>query len=92
MSKRTFKREELQEILWRDAGQVHVDEIVSHTRWSVHHRFIFSPEGEANLYETSYSTAATEMQCEKPWEYEDTVECQEVEAFEKKVVDYRPVE
>jgi hypothetical protein len=91
MSKRTFTREKLLAILYGDEGRVHLDEIKDHDRWSVRHRFVFSPEGEERYYETSYSRAATELQCGRPWEYQDTIDCMEVEPFEKIVIDYRLV-
>ena len=61
-----------------------LDEITDTSRWSIHHRIIFKHEGK--FYETYYSEGATEMQDESPWEYEDEVECDEVELKEVKVV------
>lgn len=61
-----------------------LDEITDTSRWSVHHRIIFKHEGK--FYETYYSEGATEMQDESPWEYDDEVECDEVELKEVKVV------
>jgi hypothetical protein len=91
MSKRTFTREELQSILYGDVGKVLVDQVVSTGRWATTHRFVFQPDDSAKLYETEYSKAATELQVERPWEYQDEVECSEVEAFEMKVTGYRLV-
>ncbi|MEK4122065.1 hypothetical protein [Lysinibacillus sp. FSL K6-0102] len=61
-----------------------LDEITDTSRWSIHHRIIFKHEGK--FYETYYSEGATEMQDERPWEYEDEVECDEVELKEVKVL------
>jgi len=61
-----------------------LDEIIDTSRWSIHHRIIFEHEGK--FYETYYSEGATEMQDESPWEYEDEVECYEVELKEVKVL------
>ncbi|MCL1696387.1 hypothetical protein [Lysinibacillus sp. BPa_S21] len=61
-----------------------LDEITDTSRWSVHHRIIFKHDGK--FYEAYYSEGATEMQDERPWEYEDEVECDEVELKEVKVV------
>jgi hypothetical protein len=60
-----------------------LDEITDTSRWSVHHRIIFAYRGR--FYETNYSVGATEMQDESPWEYDDQVECIEVELKEVKV-------
>ncbi|MGM9987353.1 MAG: hypothetical protein ACI35O_09015 [Bacillaceae bacterium] len=65
-----------------------LDEITETSRWSIHHRIIFSYQGR--FYETHYSEGATEMQDESPWEYEDQVECQEVELKEVKVKKWVP--
>ena len=60
-----------------------LNEITDTSRWSVYHRIVFGYEGK--FYETHYSEGATEMQDESPWEYEDEVECDEVELKEVKV-------
>lgn len=60
-----------------------LDEITDTSRWSVHHRIVFEYEGK--FYEAYYSEGATEMQDESAWEYEDEVECDEVELKEVKV-------
>lgn len=60
-----------------------LDEITDTSRWSIHHRIVFSYQGK--FWETYYSEGATEMQDESPWEYEDEVECCEVELKEVKV-------
>jgi hypothetical protein len=60
-----------------------LDEITNTSRWSIHHRIIFAYQGR--FYETYYSVGATEMQDEMPWEYDDEVECFEVELKEIKV-------
>ena len=57
-----------------------LDEITDTSRWSVHHRIIFSYQGR--FWETYYSEGATEMQDEGPWEYDEEVECYEVELKE----------
>lgn len=60
-----------------------LDEITDTSRWSIHHRIIFAYQEK--FWETYYSEGATEMQDESPWEYEDEVECSEVELKEVKV-------
>jgi hypothetical protein len=91
MGKRTFTKQQLQAVLWGDEGKIVLNEIIDKSRWSTIHRLIFMPEGETKLYEASYSRGATEQQDEQPWQYVDEDECVEVEAFEKTVIDYRPV-
>ena len=60
-----------------------LDEITDTSRWSIHHRIIFAYQGR--FYETYYSEGATEMQDESPWEYDNQVDCYEVEIKEVKV-------
>ena len=92
MSKRTFTKKQLRAILWDEEGEVVLNKITGTGRWDTHYRFIFKPEGEDKLYETEYSKGSTEQQdSQGPWEYEDEIECDEVEAYEKTVTDYRPV-
>lgn len=57
------------------------DNIIDNSRWSIVHEIIFEHDGK--FYQTYYSVGATECQDESPWEYEDEVECTEVE---KKIV------
>lgn len=66
-----FMKDEL-DLPWRAIE----DEVVGNSRWSVQHSIIFEYQGK--FYSTSYSVGATEMQDERPWEYEDTVDCYEV--------------
>lgn len=56
------------------------DTIVDTSRWSEIHEIVFAHDGK--FYETSYSQGLTEMQDESPWEYENEVECYEVELKE----------
>lgn len=51
--------------------------ITGTSRWSVHHEIIFEDKGK--FYKTHYSEGATECQDERPWEYDENVECVEVE-------------
>jgi hypothetical protein len=57
------------------------DEVVDKTRCSIVHELIFAHEDK--YYQTYYSVGATEPQEEKPWEYDDEVECQEVKQVER---------
>lgn len=60
------------------------DTITDTSRWSIYHEIVFEHDGK--FYMTDYSEGATEMQDESPWEYENEVECVEVELKEVKVV------
>ena len=64
-------------------GRVIVDKIIDTSRWSIIHEIVFEDNGK--FYQTTYSEGATECQDERPWEYEDEVECYEVELREVKV-------
>jgi len=66
------------------------DDIVDTSRWSIHREIIFAYEGK--FYRTYYSEGATEMQDERPWEYETEIECIEVELKEVKVKKWVEVE
>lgn len=82
-------KETLQDILW-ESDQVIEDTIEEHSRWSVLHNLIFKHEGKC--YQTHYSVGATEYQDERPWEYEDEVECTEVKQVEVTVKKWVAVE
>ena len=88
MAKKLFDKKLMTSILYDEVDGVEVirDEIVDHSRWSVVHKLIF--EYEDKIWSTHYSVGATEMQEEYPWEYEDKVECIEVEPVEKTITDY----
>lgn len=68
-----------------------VNRIVDTTRWSIIHEIVFEDNGK--FYMTTYSEGVTEMQDERPWEYDnDEIECTEVELKEVKVKKWIPVE
>lgn len=71
-----FTREFLTDELYLPYNAIE-DTIVENSRWSIHHKIIFEHDGK--FYQTYYSVGATEMQYERPWEYEDKVKCTEVE-------------
>ena len=61
---------------WEEHPTIY-DKIIGHSRWSLQHERVFSHEGK--FYRTRYSTGATEMQDEAPYDYEpDQIECVEV--------------
>lgn len=53
------------------------DKVIDTSRWSIEHEIVFEDDGK--YYQTAYSVGATECQEERPWEYEDEIECTEVE-------------
>lgn len=66
------------------------DKIIDTTRWSIVHKIVFEDNGK--FYQTTYMEGATEMQDERPWEYEDEIECVEVELREVTIKKWVPVE
>lgn len=65
------------------------DKVVDNSRWSIHHKIIFEYEGK--FYQTRYSVGATESQDERPWEYDDEIDCTEVVQKEVTVMAWVPV-
>lgn len=79
MAKKTFTKDYLKnelELPW----SANEDNVIDTSRWSVHHKIVFEDGGK--YYQTYYSVGATECQDESPWEYEDNIECTEVEQKE----------
>jgi hypothetical protein len=66
-----------------------VDTVIDTRRWSIVHEIIFEYEGKH--YQTTYSVGATERQEERPWDFEDEVECVEVRKVQKVVEVWGPV-
>ena len=78
--KKTFHKDYLLEELHLPYNNIK-DDIIDHRRWSVIHEIIFK-DNDGKFYKTTYSEGATESQEESPWEYDDNVECTEVELKE----------
>ena len=72
-----------------DDYEVIKNEISDTSRWSNIYDLIFKFQGK--LYSSYYSVGATEQQDESPWEYDDQVECWEVEEYQKTITDYRAI-
>ena len=83
MAVKKFSKDYLKDELDLPYSNTIVDRIIDTTRWSIVHEIVFEDNGK--FYQTTYSEGATEMQDERPWEYEDEVECEEVELREEKV-------
>lgn len=73
--KKTFKTKDLLDLDLPDEA-VH-EEIIDSTRWSNIYEIVFEHDG--SFWQTTYSCGATEQQDEGPWEYEDEVDCLQVE-------------
>lgn len=74
-----------------ELAKIIVNDIEGTSRWSVHHRCVFKLHGK--YYATEYSEAATEIQDEKPYEYEgEWVEVSEVVPKEVTTIQYVPKE
>lgn len=65
------------------------EEIIDTRRWSIIKEIVFQDK-DGKYYQTTYSEGATECQEEAPWEYEDEVECVEVELREVKIMKWCP--
>lgn len=87
--KKNFTKEEMLNILDCPKDILISDEIIEHSRWSVLHNIIFKYENK--FWETQYSVGATENQDERPWEYDEVVECCEVRPVEKIIIVYEEV-
>lgn len=92
MSKKTFKREDLLEMLGGyHPSLVEVSNVITdHGRWSVTHEVVFQ-EGD-RYYRSIYSKGATEYQDHGPWDYGEEVECVEVQPVKKTVTVFEAVE
>lgn len=90
MAKKVFSKDYLKDELDLPYSNTVVDKIIDTTRWSIVHEIVFEYNGK--FYQTTYSEGATEMQYESPWEYDDEVECIEVELREVKIKKWMPVE
>jgi hypothetical protein len=95
---RTFTREELLELdlpTPYKSGRVTVvsDEITGQRRWSVDHWLVFCLTGQPAgfAWGVSYSVGATEMQDERPWEFEPTVTAVLMQRVERTVHVWEPV-
>jgi hypothetical protein len=89
MNKKVFTKDYLKNELELPYSAIY-DEICDNSRWSIYHICVFENDGK--FYQAGYSVGATECQDESPWEYEDNVECTEVELKNVMVEKWVPVE
>ena len=81
-----FKKEFLQEVVDEDTYEAEKIEenIIDRNRWSIYYEMIFKYKDK--FYSTCFSRGATEMQEERPYEYDpDEIECYEVHQIWKTV-------
>ena len=90
MANKVFSRDYLINELELPYGSNVILDIITDTkRWSIVHKIVFEDNGK--FYQTTYSVGATELQMESPWEYDEEVECTEVELQEVLVKKWVPV-
>ena len=89
MNKKVFTKDYLKNELELPYSAIY-DEICDNSRWSIYHVCVFENDGK--FYRAGYSVGATECQDESPWEYEDNIECTEVELKSVMVEKWIPVE
>ncbi len=75
MSTITIPAEEARGMFWGDEDEYKIveDEIIDNRRWSIDHRLVIQRVSDGEFFAGHYSVGATEMQDERPWEYEDAV-------------------
>lgn len=77
---KTFDKTYLTEKLVLPYSKYVVSDTITDTgRWNIEHELIFLDPADNKYYRTSYREGATELQDERPWEYDKTVEAVEVE-------------
>lgn len=97
MPSKTFKTEDLRDLLWDDVGddfhlEIVENELTDTSRWSTHHRLVFKDHSDQKFYLTYYSQGATESQDESPFEYDGEEKiCVEVAPVETTVIVYKKV-
>lgn len=66
--------------------------LVDKSRWADIYEFVFEDTRDNKFYQSSYRVGATEMQEERPYEYDDDeISCDEVRPVEVLVVKYEVV-
>lgn len=74
-----------------DSEYVEEDKIIEIGRWEIYHLLVFR-DIDGTYWETDYWHGTTEMQPERPWEYEDEVECRQVERKITPIIKFFPIE
>lgn len=73
MSKILIPKAEAREIIYGDSEEYDVieDEAIDNTRWSIVHSVVVKRRSDGKFFRASYSVGATEIQDERPFEYEE---------------------
>jgi len=92
---RNFDEDLIKDIVWDDHDEYEVieNDMVDKSRWSVHYEVVFKELATGKFYSVGYSRGATEYQ-DEGCEFDvrnGTVECQEVEPVEVKIIKFKPV-
>lgn len=65
-------------------GKIYKDAFVKKHRWNSSYELIFSdPLDNTKIWKTRYSVGNTEYQEDRPWQYDDEVECTLVRQVER---------
>lgn len=64
---------------------------VDTTRWSTIYEIVFQDK-DGSYWKTGVSLPATEIQDEKPWEFEDKIECEQVKFGWVRKKEWIPIE
>lgn len=89
--KRTFTRDELEELGLPDSDHTVHTEQIDERRWYSIHELIFRVEDDGPLWRVSYYEPLTELQEHDTWNDAETIEAVQVEPYEATVTKYRPV-
>lgn len=82
-----LSEKEAKDILWEETPyKIVKNELVDNTRWNLVYDLVVEKDGR--FFRTSYTTGATEMQDNSPFDYTKTVEFEEVFPVEKTIVVY----
>jgi hypothetical protein len=84
-----FNKQDLIDLLEDDHGDFRKikHDLIDTSRWSLVYQMIF--QYQEKYYQSVYRSAATEIQDERPYEYDpDEIECAEVKPIERTVIDF----
>ena len=90
--KRTFTRDELEELGLPDSDHTIHTEQIDERRWYSIHELVFRIEDNGPLWRVNYYEPLTELQEHDTWNDQKTIGAVQVEPYEVTVTKYRPVE
>ena len=87
-----LSKDEARDVIWDDHEDWREIEsnVIDNNRWSIVHKGVFKHTPTNKYYSVNWRTGATEMQDERPFEYEDEIEFVEVEQVEVVVKQWKP--